>query len=128
MRVVLCVLAAASPMALAFAPSSVLPSCRTSATSQTASPAVRPPRAAAVMRPLDLRMIATSTSGVKLEGLKSDLMMQLSVGSGLKGAADPANRAEINEMVLKLESVNPTESPAQSTLLNGVWELLYTGG
>lgn len=63
-----------------------------------------------------------------LEGLKGDLMTQLSVGSGLKGAADSANRAEINELVLKLEAMNPAESAASSPLLNGVWELLYTGG
>ena len=55
-------------------------------------------------------------------------MTQLSLGSGLKGAADPANRAEINEMVLKLEPMNPTELATSSPLLNGVWELLYTGG
>jgi len=55
-------------------------------------------------------------------------MTQLSVGSGLKGAADSANRAEINELVLKLETQNPTAQPAESPLLNGVWELLYTGG
>jgi hypothetical protein len=49
-------------------------------------------------------------------------------GTGLKGAADASNRAEINELVLKLEPMNPTESAASSPLLNGVWELLYTGG
>jgi len=63
-----------------------------------------------------------------LEKMKGQLMTQLSVGSGLKGAADPANRAEINELVLKLEQMSPTETPAESALLNGVWELLYTGG
>jgi hypothetical protein len=31
-------------------------------------------------------------------------------------------------MVLKLEPMNPTEKAAGSPLLNGVWELLYTGG
>ena len=37
------------------------------------------------------------------------------------------SRVEINEMVLKLEKINPTPSPAQSPLINGVWELLVTG-
>ena len=132
MRVVLLMVAAAAPMAMAFAPSSVLPSCRTATTSHAAAaPSARLPRAAVSIRPLELRMTETASAaagGVKLEGFKSDLMTQLSVGSGLKGAADPANRAEINEMVLKLESMNPTEDPALSSQLNGVWELLYTGG
>lgn len=30
--------------------------------------------------------------------------------------------------MLKLEPMNPTESPAKSPVLNGVWEFLYTGG
>merc|ERR1719199_949513 len=29
---------------------------------------------------------------------------------------------------LKVEAMNPAESAASSPLLNGVWELLYTGG
>lgn len=72
--------------------------------------------------------VESTTRTAGLEALKSDLMTKLSVGSGLKGAADSANRADINEMVLKLETQNPTLEPAESPLLNGVWELLYTGG
>ncbi|MCP4747682.1 MAG: hypothetical protein GY874_16310 [Desulfobacteraceae bacterium] len=37
-------------------------------------------------------------------------------------------RAKINEAILKLESVNPTEDPTSSPLLNGVWSLRYSGG
>eukprot|EP00591_Stephanopyxis_turris_P009686 CAMPEP_0195528650 /NCGR_PEP_ID=MMETSP0794_2-20130614/30891_1 /TAXON_ID=515487 /ORGANISM="Stephanopyxis turris, Strain CCMP 815" /LENGTH=252 /DNA_ID=CAMNT_0040659821 /DNA_START=159 /DNA_END=917 /DNA_ORIENTATION=+ len=37
-------------------------------------------------------------------------------------------RANINEALLKLEAVNPTEEPALSPLLNGVWQLKYAGG
>lgn len=37
-------------------------------------------------------------------------------------------RAKINEAVLKLEAMNPTENPASSKLLNGVWTLRYVGG
>uniref|UniRef100_A0A7S0F811 Plastid lipid-associated protein/fibrillin conserved domain-containing protein n=1 Tax=Pseudo-nitzschia arenysensis TaxID=697910 RepID=A0A7S0F811_9STRA len=36
-------------------------------------------------------------------------------------------RAEINEVLLKLEALNPTPQPATSPLLNGVWELNYAG-
>jgi len=37
-------------------------------------------------------------------------------------------RTSINEALLKLEQLNPTENPATSPLLNGVWELRYAGG
>lgn len=37
------------------------------------------------------------------------------------------SRFEINELVLQLEKVNPTSEPAESELLNGVWELIVTG-
>ena len=30
--------------------------------------------------------------------------------------------------MLKLEPMNPTDKPARSPFLNGVWEFLYTGG
>lgn len=38
------------------------------------------------------------------------------------------NRAEANELMLQLEPMNPTDKPARSPVLNGVWEFLYTGG
>ncbi len=37
-------------------------------------------------------------------------------------------RAKINEALLKLECMNPTEDPTSSPLLNGVWSLKYAGG
>eukprot|EP00568_Trieres_chinensis_P009288 CAMPEP_0183291044 /NCGR_PEP_ID=MMETSP0160_2-20130417/597_1 /TAXON_ID=2839 ORGANISM="Odontella Sinensis, Strain Grunow 1884" /NCGR_SAMPLE_ID=MMETSP0160_2 /ASSEMBLY_ACC=CAM_ASM_000250 /LENGTH=323 /DNA_ID=CAMNT_0025451791 /DNA_START=92 /DNA_END=1063 /DNA_ORIENTATION=+ len=46
----------------------------------------------------------------------------------LPGAVDASTRAKINEALLKLEALNPTESPAQSPLLNGVWSLRYAAG
>lgn len=30
--------------------------------------------------------------------------------------------------MLQLEPMNPTDMPARSPVLNGVWEFLYTGG
>ena len=41
---------------------------------------------------------------------------------------DSEKRAAINEALLKLEGVNPTDDPAFSLLLNGVWTLRYAGG
>lgn len=87
-------------------------------------------RAAPSLRLSSLRMDMPSVSlnVVDIESVKSDLMTQLSAGTGLKQAANPANRAEVNEILLKLERNNPTDMPADSPLLNGVWEMLYTGG
>jgi len=39
-----------------------------------------------------------------------------------------AARADINEALFKLEALNPSERPAESPLLNGVWSLRYAGG
>ena len=41
---------------------------------------------------------------------------------------DATKRADINEALLKLERMNPTDDPAFSPLLNGVWTLRYAGG
>ncbi|KAG5189318.1 hypothetical protein JKP88DRAFT_260048 [Tribonema minus] len=54
--------------------------------------------------------------------VKSDLLSQIDLESSA------AKRIEVNELILKLEPLNPTDAPAQSTQLNGVWEFLYTGG
>jgi hypothetical protein len=54
-----------------------------------------------------------------LESLPSDLF------------ADPVSsgtQATINEILYTLEALNPTKSPALSPLVNGVWELRYSGG
>lgn len=37
-------------------------------------------------------------------------------------------RSDMNEALLKLESLNPTENPTSSPLMNGVWSLKYAGG
>ncbi len=55
-------------------------------------------------------------------------MVLLTEGTGLKGAADTRNAAQVSELLLVLEAMNPTPAPAGSKLLNGAWELLYTSG
>ena len=37
------------------------------------------------------------------------------------------SRTQMNEYVLALEKVNPTQEPAKAALLNGVWEIVATG-
>ncbi|KAL3916324.1 MAG: hypothetical protein SGPRY_006872, partial [Prymnesium sp.] len=57
--------------------------------------------------------------------LSRDSLLAL-LSDGLRtSAAD--QQGEINELLLQLERDNPTEAAAQSTLLNGVWELQYAG-
>lgn len=65
-------------------------------------------------------------SGV-VGGSVKDELMELIAG-GLLDFATPSKRAAVNELLLKLEALNPTEAPAFSPLLNGAWEFLYTGG
>ena len=51
-------------------------------------------------------------------------MVPISLG----GELPDGKRAILNEVILKLESMNPTEQPARSSLVNGVWELRYAAG
>ncbi|KAL3938809.1 MAG: hypothetical protein SGBAC_006352 [Bacillariaceae sp.] len=44
------------------------------------------------------------------------------------GEVSETARAEINEVLYKLEALNPTTEPAKSSLLNGEWELKFSGG
>jgi len=39
-----------------------------------------------------------------------------------------SKRSIVNEVILKLEALNPTPDPAFSPLINGVWELRYAAG
>jgi len=57
---------------------------------------------------------------------KEDLLT--TIGGGTLGAVSSTNRVIVNELLLKLEASNPTTSPATSTLLNGAWDVVYTGG
>lgn len=60
------------------------------------------------------------------EALVNNVLDQLS--TGLAGELSSETRSAINEALLKLEALNPTENPTMSPLLNGVWELKYAGG
>lgn len=59
------------------------------------------------------------------EALVTSVLDLIPTSVGL--APSEEKRAEINEVLLKLESLNPTPQPATSPLLNGVWELSYAG-
>jgi hypothetical protein len=44
------------------------------------------------------------------------------------GQVSKETRTAINEVLLKLEAMNPTPNPTTSPLLNGVWEMRYAAG
>ena len=53
---------------------------------------------------------------------------------GVIGTTGPAGtaisddlRSTVIELLMKVEAANPTDAPATSPLLNGVWELVYSG-
>jgi hypothetical protein len=58
------------------------------------------------------------------EGTVSSLMDYLP-SSITSGPISSEDKASINEAILKLEALNPTEDPVYSPMLNGVWILRY---
>mmetsp|Transcript_30608 Transcript_30608/g.55405 ORF Transcript_30608/g.55405 Transcript_30608/m.55405 type:complete len:295 (-) Transcript_30608:100-984(-) len=67
---------------------------------------------------------ATTVTPTKSPSLVNSMLSQLEL---TKEISDE-KRAAINEACLALEKTNPTENPAMSPLLNGVWELRYAAG
>ncbi|XP_076910983.1 plastoglobulin-1, chloroplastic-like [Bidens hawaiensis] len=63
----------------------------------------------------------------KIDELKRCLVDSVVYGTGLGFSASAEERAEIMELVTKLEAVNPTPAPTDAVdLLDGNWVLLYT--
>ena len=70
-----------------------------------------------------LKIVSTP---VRAGGPKEELIDL--VAGGLLDFSSPMKRASVNELLLRLEALNPTPMPAYSPLLNGAWEFLWTGG
>jgi len=62
------------------------------------------------------------------ESVVSSIMDYLPSSLASSGELAAYDRASINEAILKLEALNPTEDPVYSPLINGVWTLRYAGG
>lgn len=62
------------------------------------------------------------------ESVVSSIMDYLPSSLASSGEISAEDRASINEAILKLEALNPTEDPVYSPLINGVWTLKYAGG
>lgn len=83
-----------------------------------------------IMRGVKLSMSddeAPSDTDSSSEAEFDALMMESPPKSFLLGDSKSLSRSEVNEYVLALEKMNPTEDPAYSSLLNGVWEVISTG-
>jgi len=62
------------------------------------------------------------------ESVVTSIMDYLPSSLASSGELSAEDRASINEAVLKLEALSPTEDPVYSPLINGVWDLKYAGG
>jgi len=62
------------------------------------------------------------------ESIVTSILDYLPSSVASSGSVSSSTRASINEAILKLEALNPTEDPVYSPLLNGVWTLRYAGG
>ena len=49
------------------------------------------------------------------------------VGAAVGDSVSSDLRDEVSELLVKMEAKNPTEEPATSALLNGVWDVAYQG-
>lgn len=58
---------------------------------------------------------------------KDELMSVISASSPAGAKLSSDLRSAVIELLIKLEPSNPTESPATSPLLNGVWDVVYSG-
>lgn len=58
---------------------------------------------------------------------KEELVSVMSTASPVGVPATESIRSSVLELLAKLEPTNPTEAPATSPLLNGVWDVVYSG-
>ncbi len=70
---------------------------------------------------------APSDTGDTLEAEYDAIEFESPPKAFLLGDSSTMTRSEVNEYVLALEKMNPTEDPAYSSLLNGVWEVVASG-
>jgi hypothetical protein len=62
------------------------------------------------------------------ENLINSVLNELPLTLPSSGDLSKEARGKINEALLSLEALNPTEQPTESPLLNGVWTLRYAAG
>lgn len=82
----------------------------------------------AVPEDADVAIDVENKPATASESVVSSIMDFLPSSLASSGEITAEDRAAINEAVLKLEALNPTEDPVYGNLINGVWTLRYAGG
>ena len=81
--------------------------------------------------PRAVALKATVEETIEVESIVEDVDVKdelLSVvGAAVGDSVSSDLRDEVSELLVKMESKNPTAEPATSALLNGVWDVAYQG-
>ena len=81
--------------------------------------------------PRAVALQATVEETIEVESIVEDVDVKdelLSVvGAAVGDSVSSDLRDEVSELLVKMESKNPTAEPATSALLNGVWDVAYQG-
>ena len=83
------------------------------------------PRAVALKATVEDTVVDVVESIVEDVDVKDELLSV--VGAAVGDSVSSDLRDEVSELLVKMESKNPTAEPATSALLNGVWDVAYQG-
>ena len=89
------------------------------------APATPAPRAVALQATVEDTVVDVVESIVEDVDVKDELLSV--VGAAVGDSVSSDLRDEVSELLVKMESKNPTAEPATSALLNGVWDVAYQG-
>ena len=88
------------------------------------APATPAPRAVALQSAVE-EVIEVVEAVIEDVDVKDELLSV--VGAAVGDSVSSDLRDEVSELLVKMEAKNPTEEPATSALLNGVWDVAYQG-
>ena len=88
------------------------------------APATPAPRAVALQSAVE-EVIEVVEAVIEDVVVKDELLSV--VGAAVGDSVSSDLRDEVSELLVKMEAKNPTEEPATSALLNGVWDVAYQG-
>ena len=83
------------------------------------------PRAVAPQATVEETVVDVIETIIEDVDVKDELLSV--VGAAVGDSVSSDLRDEVSELLVKMEAKNPTEEPATSALLNGVWDVAYQG-
>ena len=83
------------------------------------------PRAVALQATVEDTVVDVVETIIEDVDVKDELLSV--VGAAVGDSVSSDLRDEVSELLVKMESKNPTAEPATSALLNGVWDVAYQG-